>query len=279
MCQWVRAMDKYHHVALEVEPKRKALKESQEELDVLTQNLNQLRAQLKEVEDKILELERKFDEAVAKKEELAAKVQDATVKQDRAGRLLGGLGGEKVRWKETVKSFTAQEADLVGDVCLASGYVAYLGPFTAEYRTSLCEGWRDTLAQNGVPHSEGANLIKVMADPVKLRKWQVDGLPADGLSTENGIIFSCARRWPLCIDPQGQANKWIKNMEADNQVEVCKPSDKDFLRSLENAVRFGKPVVMENVLEGLDPALEPVLLKQTFKQGGNIVMKIGDNVI
>ena len=36
---------------------------------------------------------------------------------------------------------------------------------------------------------------------------------------------------------------------------------------------------MENILESLDPALEPVLLKQTFKQGGNLVMKIGDNTI
>lgn len=68
-------------------------------------------------------------------------------------------------------------------------------------------------------------------------------------------------------------------MEEENQIEVCKPSDKDFLRSLENAVRFGKPVVMENVLEALDPALEPVLLKQVFKQGGSDVIKIGDNVI
>ena len=68
-------MDKYHHVALEVEPKRKALKESQEELDVLTHNLNKLRSTLKEVEDKINELERKYNESVAKKEELAAKVK------------------------------------------------------------------------------------------------------------------------------------------------------------------------------------------------------------
>ena len=44
-------------------------------------------------------------------------------------------------------------------------------------------------------------------------------------------------------------------------------------------MRFGRPVLMENVLEALDPALEPVLLKKTFKQGGNIVMKIGDNTI
>ena len=74
---------------------------------------------------------------------------------------------------------------------------------------------------------------------------QVDGLPADGLSTENGIILASAFRWPLCIDPQGQANKWVKNMEAPAGIEVGKPSDKEFLRAIENSVRFGKPFVME----------------------------------
>lgn len=41
-----------------------------------------------------------------------------------------------------------------------------------------------------------------------------------------------------------------------------KLTDRDFLRSLENAVRFGKPCLMENVREELDPALEPILLRQ-----------------
>merc|ERR1719478_1093270 len=53
MCQWVRAMNKYHFVAFEVEPKRQALRGAQDELDVLTQSLNKLRAQLGAVEEKI----------------------------------------------------------------------------------------------------------------------------------------------------------------------------------------------------------------------------------
>ena len=81
------------------------------------------------------------------------------------------------------------------------------------------------------------------------------------------------------IDPQGQANNWVKTMEKDRGLDVLKLTDRDFLRSLENAVRFGKPVLLENVLEELDPALEPILLKQTFKQSGSICIKLGENVI
>ena len=55
---------------------------------------------------------------------------------------------------------------------------------------------------------------------------------------------------------------FLSIQERDNGLDVLKLTDKDFLRSLENAVRFGKPCLLENVGEELDPALEPILLKQ-----------------
>ena len=67
---------------------------------------------------------RRYQQSVHHKEELAAKVEDAKRKRDRAERLLGGLGGEKIRWEETVETLTEQEANLVGDVCISAGSVA-----------------------------------------------------------------------------------------------------------------------------------------------------------
>ena len=55
-------------------------------------------------------------------------------------------------------------------------------------------------------------------------------------------------------------------MEKPAGLEVVKMTDKGFLRTLENAVRFGRPVLAENVGEALEAALEPLLLKQIFKQ-------------
>ena len=44
--------------------------------------------------------------------------------------LIGGLGDEKVRWHESVLSFDGQIVNIVGDVMISSGVIAYLGTFT-----------------------------------------------------------------------------------------------------------------------------------------------------
>jgi len=68
------------------------------------------------------------------------------------------------------------------------------------------------------------------------------------------------------IDPQGQANRWTKNVEKDNKLLVMKLTDPDYMRTLENCVTFGNPLLLENIEEELDSSLEPLLLRQTFKQ-------------
>merc|ERR1711871_1271523 len=175
-------------------------------------------------------------------------------------------------------------ANLIGNVVASSGAIAYLGVFTAVFRTDLVKQWQDKLVETNVPTDvASATLRGTLEVPVKVRQWAVEGLPSDGLSIENAITMDKARRWPLAIDPQRQANRWIKSKEKAQLGEdgVVKASDSGakLQRALENAVRFGRTLLLENVMEALDPSLEPVLLKQTFKQGGSIMMKLGDSVI
>lgn len=72
--------------------------------------------------------------------------------------------------------------------------------------------WVEKLDKLKVPRTEDPTLVSTMSDAVKVRSWQICGLPKDSLSVENGVIVQFSRRWSLFIDPQGQANKWIKNM-------------------------------------------------------------------
>lgn len=55
-------------------------------------------------------------------------------------------------------------------------------------------------------------------------------------------------------------------MEIKNQLQLTKLTDANFMRSLENAILMGLPVLLEEIEEQLDPTLEPILLKQTFIQ-------------
>lgn len=51
----------------------------------------------------------------------------------------------------------------------------------------------------------------------------------------------------------------------------------NFVRTIENAIQFGSPILLENVPESLDPVLEPVLLKQVVTVGGVSTIRMGDN--
>ncbi len=43
-----------------------------------------------------------------------------------------------------------------------------------------------------------------LADDTEVGQWNVEGLPTDDLSVQNGILVTRATRYPLLVDPQGQ---------------------------------------------------------------------------
>jgi dynein heavy chain len=206
-------------------------------------------------------------------------VQDCEEKLGRAQQLISGLGGEKTRWTAVAKESGERLVKLTGDVLLGVGSIAYLGAFTASFRASIVSEWVRCSLRTGVPCSEDFRLTRTLGDPVKVRDWNINGLPRDELSVENGIIMHESSRWPLCIDPQGQANKWIRKMEAPRALKVVKLTEDTLLRTMESAITFGTPVLLENVGESLDASLEPILLKQTFKQSGTLCIKLGDTIV
>ncbi len=102
---------------------------------------------------------------------------------------------------------------------------------------------------------------------MQVRVWLQDGLPPDAFSIDNAIIVTHAQHWPLFIDPQAQASKWVRASEARRGgLEVVRMTEAGRARRLESAVQFGQAVLLEGVAQDLDPALEPLLLKTTFKQ-------------
>ena len=279
LCKWIMAMEIYDRVAKVVAPKKAQLAVAEGEYETAMTGLKAKQAELKIVLDKLEAMQTKLKELADKKKSLEDKYEDCNNKLERAEKLMSGLGGERVRWSEISEALGPKYNNLLGDCLLSSGVIAYLGPFTIPYRKEVVAEWQVACVEKRVPMSAEFNFQEIVGEPVKIRAWNIQGLPTDSFSTDNGVVTSVARRWPLMIDPQGQANKWVKNMEADAGLMLIKLTQADYLRTLENAIQFGKPVMLENVLEVLDAALEPLLVKQTFKSGGVECIRLGDATI
>ncbi len=222
-----------------------------------------------------------MDALIRQQKSLSDEIEDCNKKLVRAEKMIGGLDGEKVRWTETVKKLGERAALLVGDCLVAAGMVSYAGPFTSLYRSELEDEWRINIKRLGLSFTNHISMKAVLGDDVIIRIWSVAGLPNDNLSVENGIILFKSRRWPLMIDPQTQANKFIKNMgkSVETGLDVFKLSEPNLLRSLELAIQFGRWVLLENIGEELDPALEPILLQQKIKVGSGYIIKMGEKTI
>ena len=198
----------------------------------------------------------------------------------RAEKLVKGLSGEKIRWEASIKKLEQQINFLVGDCLLAAAFLSYAGPFNSTYRQHLVNNvWLTQIKNLDLPFSPNFSLYSFLGRATDIREWNIQGLPSDEFSSENGIIVTRGRRWPLMIDPQGQANKWIKKLEGKRDLKVIDIKQSDYLRTLENAIQYGIPVLLQGILENIDPALDPILNKAIVKKGGMYTIKLGDKEV
>jgi len=279
ICKWVRAMIVYDGVAKVVAPKKAQLEKAQTQLAVVMSELDGKKAELKQVQDNVARLLSEFEAAKKKKDELAVQVDECSKRLVRAEKLLSGLGGEKSRWSEASSKLGTQYNNVTGDVLISSGIIAYLGAFMGRYRLDTINKWLELMQSHTVPASSQFSLRVVVGEEVTIRQWVIDKLPNDQVSIENALILSKSRRWPLMIDPQLQANQWIRKSNEQRKLRVLRLQQANYARTLEPAISFGDPVLLENVGETLDPLLEPVLQKAKFKAGNIIMIRLGDSTI
>ncbi|XP_053375273.1 dynein axonemal heavy chain 6-like isoform X4 [Mercenaria mercenaria] len=278
ICQWVLALEHYNEVHKMVKPKQKRVQEAQEALKLAQNSLAQKQASLNKIQGHLNTLTEKYEESVNQRESLKQHQKTTELRLSRAGILIAALAGEKVRWAESVNELDFKLQGLVGDTLVAAASVCYIGPFTAKYRKQLINEWVGKCKDASIPITKDFDLIKNTVDAHQILIWQNEGLPLDTHSTANAIMVKKGNKWPLLIDPQGQAAAWIQQMEG-SKLKVVTATDPNFIRTLESSIRVGEAMLLKDVSETLDPALRPVLMHETFRRGGLLVIKLGDTEI
>ena len=58
-----------------------------------------------------------------------------------------------MRWTQTVADLTVAVDNCIGDILISAGFISYLGPFTAEFRTEIGDSWRERLIEFKIQHT------------------------------------------------------------------------------------------------------------------------------
>ncbi|CAM39839.2 putative dynein heavy chain [Leishmania braziliensis MHOM/BR/75/M2904] len=281
LCAWVHAVNEYSKVVKEVAPMRQAAADAEQHLAETNTKLHVAQQQLKEVEKELSDLEQRYQSSVEKKNDLERGLQLCVNRLRNAETLSSSLRSEGARWTENIKLLRAQLAALPLQVFMASAAVAYFGAFTPAFRQRLIAQWTTQLTEHGC-EIDNFSLTAVLGDPVDTLNWQVNGLPSDETSTENAIVAmlsTAPRRWPLFIDPQEQAVKWLLRQFQQTQaasgsgaaasknrniLRVIRLTDPTWMRTLESQIRLGGVVIIDDIGESLDPALEPLIARRVL---------------
>ena len=279
---WVKTMYQYNIVYTQTEPLRRELAILRKTVEEKMAYLRKKKAELEEINAKLELLQKQFAESKKEQEDLKNKIQECETKLERAQKLTDGLSEEKVRWASDIKILDVKMTLLPGDSIISAGMISYAGAFTSNFRAEMEKEWQLKLKESGLPHTEGNNMRNFLGEPIKIQAWNIAELPKDDTSTENGIIIDKTRRWPLMIDPQNQANKFIKNLAKEHPegIDVIKMGE-NIMRTLELAVQYGKWVMLENVQKELDASLDPILAQEVVKTGGSDsgVIQIGEKTL
>lgn len=102
----------------------------------------------------------------------------------RASIIITNLKDEKVRWFELSEEYKKQEETLDVSIFIASAQISYLGPFTQAFRQRILEEWCEKFNKTALKIYDVSqvSLVKILGNPIKIREWNMNGLPYDNFS-------------------------------------------------------------------------------------------------
>lgn len=276
--QWAESQIKYATIIRKIKPLR-------DEVAVLQDKGNEMEIKQKETMEQVVLLEQsikqyktEYASAIRDTEIIRAEMDVVSKKVGRAESLLHSLEQEKVRWQATSASFDLQMSTLIGDCLLAAAFLTYAGIFDHRARKSLAFEWAETLEALHVPHQPELDVVSYLSKQSDQIVWKGHGLPNDDLAVQNAILLERFHRYPLIIDPSGQATNYVLQKYAAQKIAQTSFLDASFLKTLASAIRFGNPLLVQDV-ESIDPVLNPVLNRELQKTGGRTLIRLGNEEI
>lgn len=280
LLKFVQAVLGYCAVYREVKPKKDRVEALQREYDTAMKNLQKLNTEIMKLEEDLRKLNEKYEIAMRRRQELQEETDIMMRRLIAADKLISGLSSERDRWTQDLKNLHLEKERLVGNCLLCAEFLSYTGPFSYEYRkTMIYSDWHSDVIERQIPLTQPFKLETSLTNDVEISQWTSESLPPDELSVQNGILTSRASRFPICIDPQQQALTWIKKREEKNNMKILSFNDSDFLKHVDMAIKYGTPILFQDIDDYIDPVIDNVLEKKIKVVTGRSFVILGDKEV
>lgn len=278
LVKWVLAQVRFSEILDKVEPLRNEVQSLETQAEMTKKQAAQIITIVAELESKIATYKQEYALLISETQAIKSEMERVQSKVDRSMKLLESLSSEKGRWEAGSRTFDAEMGTIVGDVLLSAAFLAYGGFFDQHYREVMWQDWSSHLHDASIKFKQELSLTEYLSTADDRLSWQSKSLPSDNLTMENAVMLKRFNRYPLIIDPTGQATSFLLNEYKDRKITVTSFLDEAFLKVLESALRFGNPLLIQDV-EHLDPILNAVLNKEIRRTGGRVLIRLGSQDI
>ncbi|XP_057661058.1 dynein heavy chain, cytoplasmic isoform X2 [Diorhabda carinulata] len=278
LVKWACAQVQYADMLKKVEPLREELRSLEQQAETNQKRGEDVKALISQLEQSIAAYKEEYAQLIAQAQAIKTDLENVQAKVDRSIALLKSLVIERERWEASSETFRSQMSTIIGDVLLSAAFIAYGGYFDQHYRQNLFSTWCQHLTQACIQYRADIARTEYLSNPDERLRWQANALPTDDLCTENAIMLKRFNRYPLIIDPSGQATEFIMNEFKDKKITKTSFLDDSFRKNLESALRFGNPLLVQDV-ENYDAILNPVLNRELRRTGGRVLITLGDQDI
>ncbi|TFY72237.1 hypothetical protein EVG20_g758 [Dentipellis fragilis] len=278
LVKWVLAQVRFSEILDKVEPLRNEVQSLESQAEQTKQQASTIITMISELEASIQRYKEEYALLISQTQSIKSEMDRVQSKVDRSMKLLESLSSERERWESGSRTFDAEMSTIVGDVLLSAAFLAYGGFFDQQYREGMWQEWMGHLIEANIKFKSELSFTEYLSTADDRLSWQSKGLPSDNLCTENAIMLKRFSRYPLIIDPTGQATNFLMNEYKERKITVTSFLDEAFLKVLESALRFGNPLLIQDV-EHLDPILNAVLNKEIRRTGGRVLIRLGSQDI
>lgn len=279
LLKFVQAVLKYCDTYREVKPKQDRVEFLQNDLGEKAKVLEYLRLEVENLEMELGKLNEKYQQSLSLRQKYSNELEVSEKRLNAADRLVTGLMSERERWTQELQRLGVEKENIIGTCLLSASFMAYSAAFSWDFRKVMIGDWLEDLTTRYIPVTTPYQIHQNLSNDVEISAWTSEGLPPDELSVQNGILTTRASRFPLCIDPQQQALTWIKKKEAHNNLKTLSFNDGDFMKHLEMAVKYGSPVLFQDVDDYIDPVIGNLLEKNFKHQLGQTFVMLGNKEV